>query len=294
LERGVGVLSAIKRKYMNKIKIAGCQIDISFGNVNANLEKVISYISRAAQQGAQLIVFPECALTGYCFESMDEVKSAAMKINGPFLTQISDICAQLNIYCILGFLEQDGKTFYNTAGLFCPDRSYFKYRKVHLPVLGVDRFVQPGNLGFPVINLPVGKIGLNICYDQRFPESARVLMLQGAQLIVVPTNEPDSAKDVCHLLTRARAYENRVHYVWVNRVGTERGTTFMGATQVVDCNGTIISQGGNSTEEIIYADLHLADADKKRSIFIPDEYEIDLVKDRVPDFYRNITEEKVI
>ena len=277
---------------MNELKVAGCQIDISIGDVDSNCEKVLSYISIAADQGAKLITFPECALTGCCFNSTQEVESGALEITGYHLLRVLELCDKLKVFCILGFIEREGKNLFNTAGLFGPNYYLAKYRKIHLPILGVDRFVQSGNLGFPVFELPIGRIGLNICYDQRFPESARVLMLKGAQLVVVPTNEPDKALDVCNLLTRARAFENRVFYMWVNRVGNERGVTFLGSTQIVDCYGNIIAIAGNSSQEIIYADLELSIADQKKSVFIPGEYEIDVVKDRIPEYYQNIVKDE--
>ena len=274
---------------MKKVKIAVCQLDIVLGKLEANCNKILNMISAAAGNNAKLVIFPECAFSGYCFNSIEEVDTIALELTDSYFSRVYELCDTLNIFSILGFIEKENGSFYNTAGIFGPDRYTAKYRKVHLPVLGVDRFVKPGNLGFPVFDTTVGKIGLNICYDQRFPESARTNMLNGAQIIVVPTNEPDTARDVCDLLTRARAYENRVFYIWVNRVGTERGTTFMGSSQIIDYSGKIMAKAGNSSEEIIYAEIDPAEADEKSSVFIPGEYEIDLLNDRVPVYYKNIS-----
>jgi len=274
---------------MQTVKIAACQIDISLGKLDSNFEKVTRMISLAVENKAQIIIFPECVLSGYCLNSAGETESMALEKTSPYLSEIFKICGSLNVFCILGFIEKEENSFYNSAGIFGPEGYFAGYRKVHLPVLGVDRFVSPGNLGFPVFDTPLGKIGLNICYDQRFPESARVLMLNGAQLIIVPTNEPDTAKGVCDLLTRARAYENRVFYAWVNRIGTERKTTFMGRSQIIDCSGTILAKAGDSSEEIIYAEIIPDGADKKSSVYIPGEYEIDLLRDRVPEYYNKIS-----
>jgi predicted amidohydrolase len=269
--------------------IAACQLDVVLGDVETNYRRILSRFSNAAETGAKLIVFPECALSGYCFDSTSEARSAAIPCPSDFWEELHSLCDKFQAFCICGFLEQDGPLLYNSAGLFGPGRYVRKYRKMHTLVLGVDRFVTPGDLGFPVFELPFGRVGINLCYDQRFPESARSLMLSGAQLIVVPTNEPIAASDLCNLLTPARAYENHVYYLWVNRMGEERGVKFMGATQLVDPKGKLVFLLGENEEKTGFASIDLNVADQKHMIRKAGEYELDLIGDRVPWAYANIT-----
>src|SRR6202030_44525 len=109
------------------------------------------------------------------------------------------------------------------------------YRKAHRPFLGVDRFTAPGDRPFAVHDLGGLRVGIHICYDGSFPESARVLTLLGADLVVLPTNWPPGAAGTAKYLVPARALENQVFYAAVNRVGTERGFAFIGRTRIIDC-----------------------------------------------------------
>lgn len=157
-------------------------------------------------------------------------------------------------------------------------------------MMGVDRFLSSGNLGFPTFDAPWGQFGVNICYDQRFPESARIPAIKGAQIIAVPTNEVMASHDISNLLIRARAYENRVFYLWANRVGTEDGMRFTGASQIVDPLGEIVRLASNDDEEILFADLDLSLAEDKGIIVEAGEYEMDIMKDRAPEYYGELVE----
>lgn len=274
------------------LKLAACQIDITLGEVRTNLDLVLERFAKAAAQGAQLVVFPECSLSGYGFDSAAEARASALSWSSDYWLELLALCDRFNAYCVCGFVEQDGALLYNTTGLFGPGGFRRRYRKVHTLVLGVDRFVAPGDLGFSVFDLPIGRLGINVCYDQRFPESARTLMLQGAQLILVPTNEPIAAADVCDLLTRARAFENHVFYLWVNRVGTERGTTYMGATQLIAPTGEVLFRLGMAESRTEFAEIDLALADRKHIVREPGVYELDLLNDRVPEVYSVIAKKR--
>jgi predicted amidohydrolase len=270
------------------LRLAVCQIDIALGEVEGNLGKVLQRLRGAAEVGARLVVFPECSLSGYCLNSREEAEELAVKATGAHWESVIDVCREFTVHCVIGFLEREGENLFNTAGVFGPEGLVGKYRKVHLLVLGVDRFTATGNLGFPVFDLPGAKVGLNICYDQRFPESARLSMLGGAQVIAVPTNFPEGARGVCEILSRARAFENRVFYIVANRVGTERGTTFIGQSQIVDPFGNIVAEAGETEESTIVAEIDPSFADQKRTVNIPGEYEVDLLGDRRPEKYMGI------
>ena len=116
-------------------------------------------------------------------------------------------------------------------------------------------------------------------------------LLGGTQLAVVPTNEPVAARDVAEMLTRARAFENHMFYLWVNRVGSERGINFMGSSTLVDPEGHVIFKLSEHKKETAFADLDLKLSDSKHLIREPGRYEIDLLKDRRPRFYGELSNE---
>jgi predicted amidohydrolase len=267
-------------------KIAGVQMDCRLGDKRLNLDRMRSGLGEAARQGAGLVVFPECALTGYAFESKDEARPHAETIPGTATEALAADCRRLGVWAVFGLLESDPSSgrLFNACALVSPDGLRASYRKVHLPFLGVDRFTTPGNRPFAVHDLGGLLIGMNICYDGSFPETARVLMLLGADLVVLPTNWPPGAISAVQYLIPARALENHVYYAAVNRVGEERGFRFIGQSRLVACTGDLLAAAGDA-EEIIYAEVDPAEARRKHLIKIPGKYEIDRVRDRRPEMY---------
>jgi predicted amidohydrolase len=187
-------------------------------------------------------------------------------------------------------LESDGDRIFNAVAFIGPSGLAGHYRKIHLPYLGVDRFVTPGDRPFRVYDTPVGRVGINICYDVSFPESARVMTLQGAELIALPTNWPVGADRQPEYVINTRAFENRINYIAVNRVGRERGFTFIGQSKIVDYTGKTLASGSRSREEILYADIDLAGARNKHIVNVPREYELDRIRDRRTEFYTILTQ----
>jgi len=270
---------------MRRVKVAGVQMDPKILEKEKNLSKCLEFIETAAKKNVEIIVFPECALTGYCFSSLEESFSVAEPVLGPSSRAIASLCTELNVYTIIGFLERDGDKYYNTIALIGPKGLIGKYRKLHLPFLGIDRFVNPGNQPLKVFETEVGRIGMNICFDVRMPESARVLTLLGAESIMLPTNWPKGAELVPKYVINARAYENRVNFIAVNRVGKERGFEFIGQSKIVDYSGKTLAEANSLKEEIIFATIDLDGARKKHVILVPGEFELPLFKGRRPEFY---------
>ena len=202
------------------------------------------------------------------------------------LVKLQQKAQSTGVHTVVGYIERDGQKIYNTAGLFGGKGGFAKYRKIHTLVLGLDRFVQDGDLGFPVFSVGTGRIGINICYDQRFPESARSSTLNGAQLVVVPANISEKAHQVNTLLTKARAFENKIYYAWVNRTGTEKGTRFTGGSTVIDPYGNELLCMSAVENSMQYVDIELTSADEKKTIIVPGEHEVDLLADRRPDMYQ--------
>jgi predicted amidohydrolase len=270
------------------VKVAGIQTNPKILEKENNLNECLELIQTASSKGAKIIVFPECAITGYCFSSLEESLSIAEPILGPSTREISSLCIELGVYTIIGLLESEGEKCYNASALVGPSGFIGKYRKIHLPHLGVDRFVNRGDQPMKVFETEVGKLGMIICFDVRMPESARVLTLLGAESIMLPTNWPKGAELVPKYMINTRAYENRVNFVAVNRVGKERSFQFIGQSKIVDYSGKTLAEASSSKEEIIFATINLEEAKKKRVIIIPGEFELPLLEGRRPEFYDSL------
>ena len=275
---------------MAKTNIACAQIDCILGEPHINLSKIISSIRSAAERDAKLVMFPECALTGYAYSSLDEAIPFAEKIDGPSAQAIAQVCGETGAYAVVGFIEAADNKFYNAAMLVGPDGVVGGYRKVHLPFIGIDRFLSQGDRQFEVFDLPFGKIGLNICYDISFPEAARVLKLKGAELIALITNWPEASWRSPEFVANTRALENHVFFAATDRVGTERGWKFIGRSKIVDCNGDTLAEAGAEDEELLIAAIEFRQANDNHIVNVPGEYEIDRAKDRRPSHYGLITE----
>lgn len=270
---------------MANTHIACVQMDVAIGNVAANRQQIVARIREAADHHAQLVIFPECALTGYCFDSLAEAAALAEPLDGESAQAIAAACHDTNLHAVVGFIERLSDRYYNAAMVVGPAGVVGSYRKVHLPFLGVDRFLTPGDRPFAVIDLPQGRIGINICYDASFPEAARALKLLGAELVILPTNWPGGAWRTAEFIINARASENHLHFAAVNRVGTERGWQFIGRSKVVDCMGDTVVEASRENEEIVYATLDLALSNRNKIVNVAGAYELDRLADRRPEFY---------
>jgi len=270
---------------MNSWKIAGVQIGCRLADVAYNRENIRARLHEAAGQGARLVVFPECILAGYGYDSFDEALPHAEPLPGPTTDILAADCRALNVFCVIGMLERDGGRLFNSCALIGPDGYIARYRKVHLPILGVDRFTAPGDEPFAVHDLGGLKLGINICYDGSFPESSRVLALLGADLVVLPTNWPTGARTAVLPLTQARAVENHIYYMAVNRTGEERGFRFIGNSRVVDFGGNIMTSSTGDLDEILFADIEPEKARAKQVVIVPGKYEVNRVGHRRPEMY---------
>jgi predicted amidohydrolase len=271
------------------MRVAVAQIDPKLAEVERNLETCVTRLEEAASDGAQLLVLPECAIPGYMFDSAEEALPFAEEIPGPSTEVLERECRRLGQHVVCGMLERDRDALYNSAVLIGPDGLIGTYRKTHLPFLGVDRFVVPGD-EFSVYETPLGRIGLEICYDLRFPEVTRTLALNGADIIAHPTNFPLAARPQTEFITRARAYENRVYLLTSNRVGEERSAEFCGWSQIVEPRGARLAEAGADAEALLLADVDLERA-RDKDFVIPGEYELYLFGHRRPDLYGALVEE---
>ena len=277
---------------MPSATIAVAQIEIAFADRKRNLARMTQVLEETAAKGAALTVFPEAALTGYCFDSLDEARPHAESIPGPSTQRMTEVCRKLKTHVAYGLLESDGDRVFNACVLVGPEGVVGSYRKIHLPFLGVDRFTTPGDRPFAVHEAAGMRIGMNICYDGGFPESSRVLTLLGADLVVLPTNWPPGAECMAGCVVNARAMENNIYYAACDRVGDERGFHFIGESKICDPSGRELTAAPHDRETILYAEIDVTQARQKRIIRRANLHEIDRIRDRRPEFYGEIVRPK--
>lgn len=273
------------------MRVAVAQTEPRLGEKDPNLEVCVARLEEAAAERAQLLVLPECAISGYMFDSAEEALRFAEEIPGPTTEDLEGDCRRLGMHVVCGLLEREGDMLHNAAVLVGPGGLIGSYRKTHLPFLGVDRFVVAGD-ELPVYETPLGRIGIEICYDLRFPEATRTLALAGADLIAHPTNFPLAARLQTEFFTRARAAENRVYLLTANRIGKERSGEFCGWSQIVDPYGERLAEAGEREETLLVADYDVQRA-RDKDYVIPGEYELYLFGHRRPELYGPLVGETV-
>jgi predicted amidohydrolase len=272
------------------MRIAGVQIDITLADPERNRARMAERFAEARRNSAELVVFPECAVTGYCLESREEALPFAEPVPGPSVEFFTNLCREHGGRAVFGMIERGGDRAYNAAALVGPEGLIASYRKIHLPYLGVDRFLDFGDRPFAVHEAGGLRVGLNICYDSGFPESSRVMALAGADLVVLPTNWPTGAETLAEHGIATRALENAIYYAAVNRVGEERGFRFIGRSRICDPTGKTLAVGSPTAEEILYAEIDPEKARRKTIIRVTGKHLIDRLADRRPEFYGSLAE----
>lgn len=254
------------------LKVASIQMEPVFGETAGNVARSIALLEEAAEKGARLAVLPELCNTGYVFESRSELRALAEEVPaGPSTTAWIEAARRLDMHIVAGITERDGEVFYNSAVIVGPSGYIGRYRKVHL-WREEALYFTPGDLGFPVFDTPVGKIGCQICYDCWFPESFRLAALQGAELMCVPTNwvpipgQDPKREAMANILVMAAAHSNSLFIVAADRVGTERGQPFIGQSLIVSHTGwPAAGPASSDRQEVLVAEVNLADARRKRN-----------------------------
>ncbi len=271
------------------MRLAALQMDVYLGEVEKNFQRVIDRIREAASHGAELVVAPECVLSGYCFESRSEALASAVDVTDPMWHWLLDTVAETGTHAVLGFLERtpEGRLF-NASALVGPDGLVSVYRKIHLPQLGVDRFVDRGDRPYVASAAGEAKVGLAICYDSSFPEPMRVLGLAGVDVIALSTNWPVAAKRTAEIVPPARSMENHLYFVAANRVGHERGFHFCGCSSICGPDGVELARAADDQEQILHAEADLAVARSKRIERTAGAHVIDRFADRRPEFYGSV------
>jgi len=258
------------------MRLAVVQTDPVFGEVETNVRGAIEMMEAVE---ADLFVLPELFNTGYNFVGVEEVERLSENTSGYTSDLLSTFARRKTCYVVYGFVEKTVR-LYNSASLVGPYGMMGLYRKVHL-YNRENLIFSPGDLGFPVFNLPIGRIGIMICFDWIYPESARSLSLKGAQLIAHPSN---LVLPHCPDAMVTRSIENRVYTATADRIGTEKrgevSFTFIGTSEIVAKNGTVLQRLGSDKAGIAVAEVDLQDANNKRL----NEHN-DLFDDRKPSQY---------
>lgn len=271
------------------MQISGIQTDVLLGDRAANLAVMQAAIESEVAAGSRLIVFPECFITGYCFESKAEAQQLAEPLSGPSVEFAAQLCERHRCFTVFGLLEAAGDDVFNTAVLVGPQGLVGSYRKVHLPFLGVDRFTAYGDRPFEVFEADGLRIGMLICYDGGFPEASRVLALQGADIILLPTNWPPGAEYMSSFSINSRAMENGIYFMAVNRVGSERGFSFIGRSRICDPVGATMDSADHTDAAVVRAEIDIQAARQKRIVRVPGKHIIDRFADRRPEMYGTLS-----
>ena len=277
------------------VRVAATQCAFT-GDLEENLARVEALVRQAAAAGAQVILPSELFEGHYfCREERDEFFDWARPADGhPTVARFQDLARELGVVIPVSFFERDGHAHYNSLAMVDADGSVLGlYRKSHIPDgPGYEEkfYFRPGNTGFKVWDTRFGKVGAGICWDQWYPEAARVMMLMGAELLLYPTaigTEPENpgldTKDLWQRAMVGHAVANVVPVVASNRIGTEGGQTFYGHSFIADHRGEKVAELGRADTGFITADLDLEEIRRNRASF-------GFFRDRRPDLYGLIAE----
>ena len=292
-----------------KVKFATVCMHVTYDK-QENLAKYLDFIDEAADNGADLIVFPEQSLQGYLTNvvAMDvsltdrnefdyQYENAEIVPDGPSTLRITEKAQERGIHVVIGMTEKDTETdykLYNSAVLVGPDGYIGTYRKVHQPMDELHSYY--GGDSFPVFQTSLGRIGLLICYDKWFPETTRELVLGGAEILVMPTATAFSDPDACDYSTdyayytfdlhdKVRALENQTFFIGSNQVGVCGLSTYFGHSNIVSPMGRIVSTTGDKEGIAYYTSENLLEETfKAKRAFAG----MNFLKDRRPSTYTRL------
>ena len=273
------------------VRIACVQMEPIVGEKDRNVRRSIEMIEEAAGKGATLVVLPELCNSGYVFDTREEAFALSEEIPaGPTCQAWAGVASKHGLHIVAGIDERDCDALYNSSVVIGPHGYVGTFRKVHL-WNKENLFFEPGNLGFPVFKTPIGRIGTFICYDGWFPESYRLCALQGADIVCVPTNwvpipgQDENHEPMSNHPTMAAAPSPKSDCPQSPATCTERQQPFIGQSIIVSYTGWPVSGPASpDKEEIIYADVNLSDARRKRNW---NEYN-QVLRDRRTDLYNEM------
>ena len=279
------------------VTVAATQMSCSRDS-KANITNAKKLITKAASEGAQIILIQELFESVYfcCLNKTEEFNMARPFENNPLLQEMAELAKELSVVLPISFFEKDNNTFYNSLSVIDADGSISApYRKSHIPDgPGYEEkyYFHPGNTGFKVFETQHAKIGVGICWDQWFPEAARIMALNGAELLFYPTaigSEPDTpeldSRDSWQIVMQGHSAANTIPVIASNRIGTEINEkfsmTFYGSSFITDGTGIKVKECSRDNEEYIIQKFDLDSIQEHRSSW-------GFFRDRRTDLYKDI------
>jgi N-carbamoylputrescine amidase len=282
---------------MTALTVAALQLALSSTDEQENITAVAALVEQAAGQGAQVVLPPELFSGPYFCKVEDEALFALARPTAehPSVIAMQGLAGKLKVAIPTSFFERDGQHYYNTMAMIGPDGAIMgTYRKSHIPDgPGYEEkyYFRPGNDGFKVWQVFGHKIGVGICWDQWYPECARVMALLGAEVLFYPTaigSEPyDPNLDTSRMWRRAmqgHAVSNCLPVIAANRIGSEDGQRFYGHSFIADEWGDLVSEFGAEESGVLIASLDLTQAARHRA-------GMGFFRDRRPQLYGRIAED---
>jgi predicted amidohydrolase len=255
-------------------KIAVAQLNCRLGAVQVNLRRIEDRARSAWKREVDVLCFPELATTGYSLR--EKWVDLAEPIPGPTTERLGRMAREFGLYLIAGLSERASNRIFNSAVLMSRQGDLAGvYRKVHL--WDAERRYFTAGRRFPIFRTEIGAVGIGICYDLEFPESARIMAISGAQIIFFPSAEMRPFEKKVDIYVQSRAAENRVFVCLSNRVGREGQTVFFGHSQIVSPAPHILAQARTS-EKLAVARINLADISKEKE-------RLPYLEQRVPTAY---------
>lgn len=256
-----------------RIKVAAVQFNIVSGDIDRNLEKVRHALAELAADGVKLVTLPEMWATGFAYKELNQLAARSSEV----VAEIVTLSAQYGMVIIGSLPEPHEDKVYNCAYVIDNGEITGKYRKMHLfSLMNEDRYFDPGD-SWLVAETSLGKIGVIICYDLRFPELSRRLALEGAKILVVPGEWPKPRQEHWRTLLRARAIENQFFVISANCCGMVGKLDFFGMSMIVDPKGEVLAEAGYEEGSIISV-IDFEEMDAWRS-------QIPCFNDRKPELY---------
>lgn len=262
------------------VRVSAAQLGPA-GDMAEMTDRISRLIDKAAAAGAHIVAFPELALTPYfCLKNDRDYERYFEALDGPHVTAILAQAKRAGIALMLPFGERDGIGYFNSSVIV--DRAGViagRYRKIHIPgafplagqgaLVFEKLYFTPGDLGYPVMDLGFAKVGVQICYERNFPEGYRILALRGAEIVFTPTNLMNIGgvwdASTWELVLKARAYENGLFIVGINKAGHEWGLEYVGDSLVArPTDGKIVAQTAAAADDLLVVDIDLDDIQEAR------------------------------
>lgn len=233
------------------LKIAQIQTNPVLGDCKGNINIIDSFLNKSV--GADFIILPELANTGYNFENRDHAISCANDNSCiSYIEFLREFSVENNSYIVSGFLEKKGDRLYNSSVFLSPDGSIGLYRKIHL-FMNEKEIFTPGNIGLPVFKIGEYRMGMLICFDYLFPEIWRIMALKNVDIIAHPSN---LITQNAHKVIPAQAIMNGFFIATTNRVGTDGDLSFCGRSFVVDPRGNQIVELDGTDEQVRITEIN--------------------------------------